>query len=539
MSNLIRLALLVVFITASSQVQAVETIIINGTVGDGDFEFPEDPNNPGLVTGAVPFTGHPNWFHANNTGPNETIPFSQDSQTNGSSQPGSRAGMPFQNRVQINNTAYTITEAGVPFNISYDFGAGGNAANWTGDEVMRTFLFESSTPVDPNTIVGDITELGADLYNIDRANDPQWTTRSTDAFYTSTVGDIGKTVYFGMEFQDPAGPLLFPRIDVVRFTAGTPEIYDLEFNAALNPADGTTAWQPNVDQGPQPGGQPTEFFTFAAAESFATVNDPSVPGITGSYSAGGVGRLPAPSEGAAGQVDSSFEVWFKPNSLLDGEQVIADFGGLSNGSYISLDDNILSFYTTSGGASGTVSTTLSSDDWTQVVANWTPTGDLELFVNGQSVDTASGTAFNRFGGGNQWGLGQVGGDPNDGLAIGGPVTTDPNNISDVDFAGEIGLFRYYPIALSGSQVLDSYDAIAAAGIAGDFDGSGVVDGLDFLLWQTDPNVGDLADWENNYGTGGLSANVSAVPEPGSLMLFACTAISVALRRKRGLTYCLK
>ena len=534
MSNVIKLVLLTALIVTGSNARAVETIIINGSVGDGDFEFPEDPNNAATVSGPIEFTGHPNWFHANNTGANETINFSNDSQTNGSSQAGSRAGMPFQNRFQINNTAYTITESGVPFNISYDFGAGGNVANWTGDEVMRTFLYESSTPVDPNTIVGDITELGADLYNIDRANDPQWTTRSSTGFYTSTIADIGKTVYFGMEFQDPAGPLLFPRIDVIRFTAGTPEIYDLEFNAALNPVDGTSVWQPNVDQGPQPGGQPTEFFTFAASESAAAVNDPSVPGITGSYGAGGTGRTPALSDGTAGEVDSSFEVWFKPDSLAGGEQVIAEFGGLLNGSYISLDDDVVTFFTTSGGNSGSVSTILNSTDWTQVVANWTATGDLELFVDGQSEDTTTGTTFTRYAGGNQWGLGQVGGDPNAGLAVGGPVTADPNNNSDIDFDGEIGLFRYYPIALSESQVLDSFNAIAA-GTAGDFDRSGVVDGLDFLLWQTNPSVGDLSDWENNYGAGALSASVAAVPEPCSLALFTFSTLTIALRRRKSLT----
>ena len=47
--------------------------------------------------------------------------------------------------------------------------------------------------------------------------------------------------------------------------------------------------------------------------------------------------------------------------------------------------------------------------------------------------------------------------------------------------------------------------VDAGGIAGDFDMSGTVDGLDFLLWQTDPNVGDLADWETNYGSSGSAS----------------------------------
>ena len=36
-------------------------------------------------------------------------------------------------------------------------------------------------------------------------------------------------------------------------------------------------------------------------------------------------------------------------------------------------------------------------------------------------------------------------------------------------------------------------------VAGDFDLNGVVDGFDFLLLQTDPSLGTLAEWEANYG----------------------------------------
>jgi hypothetical protein len=48
------------------------------------------------------------------------------------------------------------------------------------------------------------------------------------------------------------------------------------------------------------------------------------------------------------------------------------------------------------------------------------------------------------------------------------------------------------------------------------------DGRDFLLWQRNPSVGNLADWQANYGFGSLSAltdsSNSAVPEPGSALL---------------------
>jgi hypothetical protein len=55
-------------------------------------------------------------------------------------------------------------------------------------------------------------------------------------------------------------------------------------------------------------------------------------------------------------------------------------------------------------------------------------------------------------------------------------------------------------------------------LEGDFDLDGDVDGRDFLVWQRNPSIGDLADWQNNYDTGALTANSTAVPEPGSLMM---------------------
>lgn len=63
----------------------------------------------------------------------------------------------------------------------------------------------------------------------------------------------------------------------------------------------------------------------------------------------------------------------------------------------------------------------------------------------------------------------------------------------------------------------------------DFDGNGIVDGLDFLKWQLgeSPNpfsAADLALWEAQYGgPPPLQANTSAVPEPSSLFLCSIAA----------------
>jgi hypothetical protein len=72
------------------------------------------------------------------------------------------------------------------------------------------------------------------------------------------------------------------------------------------------------------------------------------------------------------------------------------------------------------------------------------------------------------------------------------------------------------------------------GTPGDFDEDGDVDGRDFLQWQrgespTPFSAGDLTDWQTNYGASGLAA-VTAVPEPGSLMLVGAASLVLLSRR---------
>ncbi|MEQ8838099.1 MAG: PEP-CTERM sorting domain-containing protein, partial [Lacipirellulaceae bacterium] len=133
----------------------------------------------------------------------------------------------FRDRVQVNDTGY-VASTGDVFSLSYDFGAGGAPSRWTGVETMRTFLFTAAS-VDGNTIEGDITEIAGSSvdYNIDRANDGQWTSFSAPNFYTATAADNGQTLYFGMEFLDGdnSDGDLFPRIDIINLSvvAGIPE----------------------------------------------------------------------------------------------------------------------------------------------------------------------------------------------------------------------------------------------------------------------------------------------------------------------------
>jgi len=56
------------------------------------------------------------------------------------------------------------------------------------------------------------------------------------------------------------------------------------------------------------------------------------------------------------------------------------------------------------------------------------------------------------------------------------------------------------------------------GIAGDFDLDDDVDGADFLLWQRDMSIGNLAEWEANFGTVAAVGAAAAVPEPSAIVL---------------------
>ncbi len=71
---------------------------------------------------------------------------------------------------------------------------------------------------------------------------------------------------------------------------------------------------------------------------------------------------------------------------------------------------------------------------------------------------------------------------------------------------------------------------------GDFDGNGEVNGFDFLEWQRGFgdifDSGDLADWKTNYGmVATLSASSAAVPEPTTCTL-ALAALCLAMSRRR-------
>lgn len=103
--------------------------------------------------------------------------------------------------------------------------------------------------------------------------------------------------------------------------------------------------------------------------------------------------------------------------------------------------------------------------------------------------------------------------------------SNPVQVSDI-LISQVNAFHYTMPAYSVSTLV----LHAVSTLPGDFDEDGDVDGRDFLVWQRNPNVGNLADWQANHGERSPSAS-AAVPEPSSLACM-CLALLLAARAKR-------
>jgi len=71
----------------------------------------------------------------------------------------------------------------------------------------------------------------------------------------------------------------------------------------------------------------------------------------------------------------------------------------------------------------------------------------------------------------------------------------------------------------------------------DFDNDGDVDGADFLVWQRDTSIGDLADWRAEFATGSgvvtaTEEATSSAPEPSSLCLALISGFAIGVYRTR-------
>ena len=78
-------------------------------------------------------------------------------------------------------------------------------------------------------------------------------------------------------------------------------------------------------------------------------------------------------------------------------------------------------------------------------------------------------------------------------------------------------------SLEGDGLDQSSFLTIAYTLAGDFDADLDVDGRDFLAWQRNPEIGELADWRANYGNSPVVSALSTptnVPEPSGVSLLA-------------------
>lgn len=131
-----------------------------------------------------------------------------------------------------------------------------------------------------------------------------------------------------------------------------------------------------------------------------------------------------------------------------------------------------------------------------------------------------------------------------GVAASSLSAGDSWDLFDFDEANLIGAFDSgditLPAGLTGGLSWDTSQllttgilSVAGSFLAGDFNMDNNVDGLDFLLWQRNPAVGSLADWNANYGmTSAALANTGAVPEPSSLVLMLAAGCGLVRRRKK-------
>ncbi len=236
-----------------------------------------------------------------------------------------------------------------------------------------------------------------------------------------------------------------------------------EFDAGLD-VGGNATWTETGSSGFE-----TLTFVGGATPTAGEVTDGTLNLLAHAIGADGVSNTYEQTLGGVGQASrrsGSFEVWFKPNNLTTADQIIQETGGAGAGTIISLSNDNLEFFVNPAGAipNFSVSTTLTSTDWHQVVAvvnntnNSTADDSLDLFLNGSFVGSSGVGNINDWAGGNQGGLGSFGGASHPtGSQIG---TGDESNIG-ADINGAIHLMRYYDEALNLSQVQANFNAVAA------------------------------------------------------------------------------
>lgn len=197
-----------------------------------------------------------------------------------------------------------------------------------------------------------------------------------------------------------------------------------------------------------------------------SVSDPAVPIITEAYRFGdSIGKArawygaPGVHENAVG-TDSTMEVWFKPDGLTNGEQIIWEFGGNGRGTYLGLNGDTLVLRVV-GNTGVSATHTLTDTDWHHAVARFHITNDAvaddfaELFLNGDLVATTAIADLGSHAGGDDAGFGGVEGSY---AASGGGLDLTGGN-ADLHFEGLIARIALYNRALTEGEIAQNLLAI--------------------------------------------------------------------------------
>jgi hypothetical protein len=161
-------------------------------------------------------------------------------------------------------------------------------------------------------------------------------------------------------------------------------------------------------------------------------------------------------------------------------------------------------------------------------------GDFIQDSNGElMIEVASGARFDRLVVSDQL---QAGGTLK--VVLTGSSPAAGNTFDILDWGSQGGTFAHVDLPSlapgltwnTAELYISGVLGVDASNVPGDFDLDGDVDGRDFLMWQRNPTIGNLADWQANYGAGSLSAS-TAVPEPAALQLILMAAVAVYTQRR--------
>ncbi|MEM1058682.1 MAG: LamG-like jellyroll fold domain-containing protein [Verrucomicrobiota bacterium] len=210
-----------------------------------------------------------------------------------------------------------------------------------------------------------------------------------------------------------------------------------------------------------PGSDLTRAWTIPSSVTLDTSNPATETDITAAYIFGSAAASSAAFNALA--PDATFEVWVKPDSLSDGQQVIFESGGSTRGLALVLSDDVVHFAvkeSASGPAEPDVNltTTITSADiadYLQIVGV-VDSGETRLYVNPVDESAPATAKATGIGAGSWFGsnLGGLGGGKGDTGSRSNSSSSSWKNFKK--FEGRVGLARFYDIALSGEQIEQNF-----------------------------------------------------------------------------------